>query len=159
MGRLGTWLAARVRDPLVDELRQGATPEGLAASVSTGAVIAVLPLLGTTTALCLLAGKVARLNHVALQLTNYLLYPAQLALLVPFVRLGEWIFGAAEMPLDPRAILTEFAAGPGAFLAKFAWAGVHGVCAWALVAPACGWALHRALLPTLRRLAKLDPRT
>ena len=159
MGRVGDWLSGKVRDPLARELRQGATPEGLAASVATGTAIGVLPLLGSTTVLCALAGKVLRLNHVALQLTNYLLYPAQLALLVPFVRLGEWLFGAEPMPLDPSTVLTEFAAGPGAFLAKFAWAGVHGVTAWALTAPACGWILHRALRPVFRKMADLNPRT
>jgi len=159
MGRVGAWLGAKVREPLVRELRQGATPEGLAASVSTGAVIGVLPLLGSTTVLCALAGKAFRLNHVALQLTNYLLYPAQLALLVPFVRLGEWIYGAESMPLDPSTVLTEFSAGPGAFLAKFAWAGVHGVSAWALTAPPCGWILARALRPAFRRLADLTRKT
>lgn len=159
MASVGAWLSRKVREPLLEELRQGATPDGLAASVATGAVIGVLPLLGTTTALCALAGKVLRLNHVALQATNYLLYPAQLALLVPFVRLGERLFGAEPMPLDPSTVLTEFTAGPGAFLAKFAWAGVHGVTAWALTAPACGWVLHRALRPVFRKMAQLDPRT
>lgn len=153
MGRIGAWLAAKVRDPLVRELRQGATAEGLADSVATGAAIGVLPLLGSTTVLCALAGKLFRLNHVALQLTNYLLYPAQIALLVPFVRLGEWITGAEAMPISPSTVVAEFTAGPLAFLAKFAWAGVHGVLAWALVAPLCGWMLGRALRPTFRRLS------
>lgn len=159
MGRVGAWMAAKVRDPLVRELKQGATPEGLAASVATGAAIGVLPLLGSTTVLCALAGKVFRLNHVALQLTNYLLYPAQIALLVPFVRLGEWIYSAEAMPLDPSTVLTEFSAGPGAFLAKFAWAGVHGVSAWALTAPLCGWLLSRTLQPVFLRLADFTQKT
>lgn len=158
MGRLGAWLAGKVRDPLLAELRQGATPEGLAASVSTAAAIGLLPLLGTTTALCALAGRLFRLNHVALQLTNYLLYPAQIALLVPFVRLGEWLTGSEAMPLDPSTVLSEFAAGPGAFLEKFAWAGVHGVLAWALTAPLAGWLLGRALRPTFRRLSEINPK-
>ncbi len=153
MGRVGAWMAAKVRDPLVRELKQGASPEDLATSVATGAAIGVLPLLGSTTVLCALAGKVFRLNHVALQLTNYLLYPAQIALLVPFVRLGEWIYRAEAMPLDPSTVITEFSAGPGAFLAKFAWAGVHGVSAWALTAPLCGWLLGRTLRPVFLRLA------
>ena len=155
MGRVGAWLAGKVRDPLARELRQGATPEGLADSVATGAALGVLPLLGSTTALCALAGKLLRLNHVALQLTNYLLYPAQLALLVPFVRMGEWLTGSEAMPLNPSTVLTEFAAGPGAFVSKFAMAGVHGVMAWALTAPLAGWLVGRALRPAFRRLSEL----
>jgi len=156
MGRVGAWLASKVRDPLLAELRQGATPEGLAASVSTGAAIGILPLLGSTTALCALAGKFFRLNHVALQLTNYLLYPAQIALLVPFVRLGEWLTGSEAMPLDPSTVLSEFTAGPSAFLTKFAWAGVHGVMAWALTAPLAAWLLSRALRSAFHRLSEIN---
>jgi uncharacterized protein (DUF2062 family) len=155
MGRVGDWLRRRIRDPLVAELRQGATPEGLATSLATGAAIGLLPFLGTTTVLCALAGRLFRLNHVALQVTNYLLYPAQVALIVPFVRLGETLLGAEAMPIDPATVITEFTASPAAFLSKFGMAGVHAFLAWALVVPAAALLVRRLLLPTLRKLASL----
>lgn len=158
MGRVGDWLGRKVRDPLVAELRQGATPEGLASSVAVGAAIGVLPFLGTTTVLCAAAGRLFRLNHVALQVTNYLLYPAQIALIVPFVRLGETLLGAEAMPIDPATVLAEFSASPTAFLTKFGLAGVHAFLAWVLVAPATAWLLRRLLLPSLRNLAILASR-
>ena len=145
MGRVGDWLRRRVRDPLVAELRQGATPEGLASSVAVGAAVGVLPFLGTTTVLCALAGRIFRLNHVALQVTNYLLYPAQIALVVPFVRLGETLLGAEAMPIDPATVIAEFTASPAAFLAKFGLAGAHAFLAWALVAPAAALLALRLL--------------
>jgi uncharacterized protein (DUF2062 family) len=151
---MGAWLIRKIRDPLVAELRQGATPDGLAASIATGATIAVLPLLGVTTFLCLLAGKVFRLNHIALQIANHLLYPLQFALLVPFIRLGEWIVGAEKMPVNPMTLLSEFSAAPGDFMAKFAMAGVHGALAWILTAPLCGWILWQILRPIFRRLSE-----
>lgn len=155
MGRLGDWLGRRVRDPLVAELRQGATPEGLASSVAVGAAIGLLPFLGTTTVLCALAGRAFRLNHVALQATNYLLYPAQIALVVPFVRLGEALLGAAAMPIDPATVVSRFAESPSAFLAEFGIAGVHAFLAWALVVPAAALLARRLLLPPLRKLASM----
>lgn len=155
MGRVGDWLRRRIRDPLVAELRQGATPEGLASSIAAGAAIGVLPFLGTTTVLCALAGRLFRLNHVALQVTNYLLYPAQIALIVPFVRLGETLVGAERMPIDPAAVVAEFTDSPAIFLAKFGMAGVHAFLAWALVVPVSALLARRLLLPTLRKLASL----
>lgn len=153
MGAVGAWLARRVRDPLVTELKQGATPEGLATSAAVGAAIGLLPFLGVTTLLCFVAGRLARLNHVALQTVNYLLYPAQIALIVPFVRLGEAVTGAEPMPLSPALIATKFAASPAAFLAEFGAAGLHGALGWALVMPAAAWLLGLALRGTFRRLA------
>jgi len=155
MGRTGDWLRRRVRDPLVAELRQGATPEGMATSISVGAAIGLLPFLGTTTVICALAGRLFRLNHVALQVTNYLLYPAQIALIVPFVRLGEALTGAEPMPIDPATVVASFTESPAAFLAKFGMAGVHAFLAWALVVPAAALLLRRLLLPSLRKLASL----
>ena len=155
MGRVGDWLRRRVRDPLVAELKQGATPEGLSSSVAVGAAVGILPFLGTTTVLCLLAGRLLRLNHVAIQAANVVLSPVQVALVVPFVRIGEAVTGAEPLPLDPATIVTEFGATPLGFLAKFGWAGVHGLIGWMLVIPAAAWLLRRLLLPSLRRLDKL----
>lgn len=156
MGRVGDWLRRRVRDPLVAEIRQGASPEGMATSIAVGAAVGILPFLGTTTLLCALAGRLFRLNHVGLQVTNYLLYPAQIALIVPFVRLGEALLGAEPMPIDPASVVAEFSASPSAFLAKFGMAGVHAFLAWALVVPAAALVLRRLLLPSLRKLASLS---
>lgn len=153
MGAVGAWLARRVRDPLVAELKQGATPEGLATSAAVGAAIGLLPFLGVTTFACLIVGRLARLNHVALQTVNYLLYPAQIALIVPFVRLGEAVTGAEPMPLSPTLIASKFAESPSAFLSEFGMAGLHGALGWALVAPVCAWALRLALCRIFRRLA------
>lgn len=153
MGRVGDWLARRVRDPLARELVQGSSPEGLATSVAAGAALGILPFLGLTSLACLAAGRLFRLNHVALQLANYLAWPLQLALLVPFVRLGERLTGSPALPIDPATIVARFAESPSAFLAEFGVAGLHGLLGWTLVAPACGWALRALILPAFLRLA------
>jgi hypothetical protein len=156
MGRLGDWLGRKVRDPLVAELRQGTSPEALATAVATGAALGLLPFLGTTTAACALAGRVARLNHLALQLTNYLLAPVQLLLIVPFVRLGERLTGAAAVDLDVATLVRVFTETPGLFFARFGLAGLHAALGWVVVAPALAWLLRRLLLPGFRRLATLS---
>ena len=158
MGRVGDWLRRKVRDPLVAELRQGVTPEALATAVATGAALGLLPFLGTTTAACALAGRLARLNHLALQLTNYLLAPVQLLLIIPFVRLGEWLTGAEPVAVDLATIVRVFTETPGLFFQRFGLAGLHAALAWAVVVPALAWLLRRLLLPTFRRLATLTPR-
>jgi uncharacterized protein (DUF2062 family) len=157
MGRVGDWLRRKVRDPLVAELRQGVTPEALATAVATGAALGLLPFLGTTTAACALAGRLARLNHLALQLTNYLLAPVQLLLIIPFVRLGEWLTGAEPVAIDLATVARVFTETPGLFFERFGLAGLHAALAWAVVVPALAWVLRRLLLPAFRRLATLSP--
>ncbi len=86
--------------PILDLLRQGVTPEKIALSVALGAALGVFPAVGWTTALCALAAIILRLNLPTIQIVNYLVYPAQIALLVPFFRLGEKLFRAPHLPVS-----------------------------------------------------------
>ena len=152
MGRVSDWLRRKVRDPLVAELRQGATPEAVSAAVCVSFAIAIVPVIGITTLGCVVAGRVFRLNHVVMQIVNHSSYPLQILLIVPFVRLGETLTGAAHVALTPSAIIEEFNRSFSGFVAKFWMAYVHGVLGWAItVLPAC-WALHFVLRATFRKL-------
>ncbi len=153
MGRAGDWLRSKVRDPLLAELRQGATPAGVSAAVCVSFAIAIVPVIGVTTVGCVVAGRIFRLNHVVMQVVNHASYPLQLLLLVPFVRLGETLVGAAPLALSPSALVDEFNRSFGGFVAKFGMAYLHGLLGWALTAlPAC-WLLHLLLRRLFRRFA------
>ena len=148
-----TWLRRRLWEPLVSLLRQGASPEGLAWSLSTGVALGICPLWGTSTALCAGAGAAFRLNQVALQLANYLAYPLQLALLIPFIRLGEWIFGSPRLPLSLSQLQQAIRTNAWAALVSF-WTSLwHASVAWLLAVPVPMVLLAWILAPVFRRLA------
>ena len=148
----------RVRDPIVSLLGQGLTPETLALSFAMGLVLGVFPIIGATTVLCLLAGAVFRLNHVALQLANHLAYPLQIPLILAFVRLGEGLLRAPRVTFDPIALVRHFQRDPVGFLREFGVTGLHGILGWSLVAPPVLLVLYLALRPPLRRLDALRKR-
>ncbi len=152
MGRVSDWLRRKVRDPLVAELRQGATPEAVAAAVTVSLAIAINPIIGTTTVGCIVAGRLFRLNHVVMQVINHVSYPLQIILIVPFVRLGETVTGAEHVPLSPSAIVDEFSRSFGGFVQKFGMAYVHGIIGWLIVVPAAAWLLNFALRAVFRRV-------
>ncbi len=153
MGRTGDWLRRTVRDPLLAQLRQGATPEGVSAAVVVAFALAIIPIIGATTVLCLLAGRLFRLNHVVMQVINHASYPLQILLLVPFVRLGETLTGADPIALSPTALIEEFNRSFGGFVAKFGMAYVHGLIGWALTVPLLCWLLHLILRRVFRRFS------
>jgi len=150
-----TFLRRRVWDPLVALLKQGTSPEKLSLSIALGAVLGIFPILGATTFLCFCAGVLLRLNHAALQLVNYLVYPLQIPLILLFVRLGERLVGAPPTSFSPLALAGEFREAPSAFLMKFGWTGLRGILAWTVVAPVAGIVIYFGTLPALRRAAKL----
>lgn len=128
-----SWLRRRVWEPLLALLRTGLTPRGLAWSVAAGLALGTFPMLGSTTLLCALAAFLFRLNQPAMQLVNYLAYPLQLALLVPFIRLGERLFGAEPMPLSLTGMLQALNADTWGTITLF-WTRIwHACVVWALV--------------------------
>jgi uncharacterized protein (DUF2062 family) len=153
MGRVSDWLRRKVRDPLLAQLRQGATPEAVSAAVVIAFAIAIIPIIGVTTLLCLLAGRLFRLNHIVMQVVNHASYPLQILLLVPFVRLGETLTGADPIALSPTALIEEFNRSFGGFVAKFGMAYVHGLIGWALTVPLLCWLLHLILRRVFRRFS------
>jgi len=125
----------RIARPIAELLRQGVTPEKMALSLAIGVALGVFPVLGTTTALCVLAGLILRLNLPAIQVVNYFVYPLQIVLLIPFFRAGEQLFGAPHLQLSVTQILamvrTSFWSAT-----RFLWTMVwHAAVVWCLVAP------------------------
>lgn len=125
----------KIYDPLLVQLKQGVTPEKLGQSVAFGVVLGSLPVIGVTTCLCLLAAALFKLNHVAIQTINYLVYPIQIALIIPFLRMGEWLFNVPPASLDVKMMIYEFQHGYLKFIEKYGMAALRGVAAWAIVAP------------------------
>lgn len=136
--------------PILDLLRQGVTPEKIALSIALGVALGVFPLVGATTILCALAALLLRLNLPAIQIVNYFVYPLQVALLLPFCRAGEWLFGAPRLPLSLPEIRALVHTGMGHTLAALWVTTWHAVTVWCLLAPGFVGAAYFVLVPALR---------
>lgn len=84
--------------PLLVFLKKGTSPRKLALSVSAGFVIGLFPVIGVTTAMGFVVVFLARLNMVALQLVNYLVYPLQIIMIIPLIKLGSWVLQVDPIP-------------------------------------------------------------
>lgn len=143
----------KVAAPIIDLLRQGITPEKIALSLAIGICLGVFPIVGTTTALCTLVAIVFRLNLPAIQLVNYLVYPLQLALLIPFIRLGEIIFRAPHVSLSLTVILESIQRSAWQATKTYWTSGWHAMIAWCFVGPVSIGIIYLVLAPALRRLS------
>jgi uncharacterized protein (DUF2062 family) len=111
----------------------GLTPQKLAQTLCVGAALGIMPLLWGTSLLCLLLAHYFRLNQIALQSVNYLLYPVQLALLVPFFKLGTWLFPWG--PQVPQNMLSVLFRTPGLpSLNILGWITLKSLTAWLVTA-------------------------
>jgi uncharacterized protein (DUF2062 family) len=147
-------LRERIASTIVAQLTQGLSPEKLALTVAVGLCIAINPVIGTTTIGCFLAAYALGLNLPVIQLVNFSSYALQLLLIFPFIRLGEWIFGARAERRSFAELAALTKAHPIDSIAMLGATILHAVVAWVLVAPLVVAAVYFGIRPPLRALAR-----
>lgn len=147
------WLYRRIIEPLLALLRQGISPDRLALCVAIGVVVGNIPILGVSTILCAVIAVAFRLNLPAIQIVQAAMAPTQLLLIIPFVRLGEWIFRAPPEPVSLEQGLALLAQGAGHAVAVLWDAILHAGLAWILVAPFAIYSIYKLLTPVFVRAA------
>jgi uncharacterized protein (DUF2062 family) len=149
------FLQQRLVRPIRQLLTHGITLEKIALSLAFGIMLGVFPVLGTTSLLCLIAALLFRLNLAAVQLVNILVYPLWFALLIPFIRVGERLFGVPPLAMTGSQMLAlahaDFLHSVGVL-----WlTALRAAAAWLLVGPPGIIVLYLILLPMIRRMAHL----
>jgi hypothetical protein len=150
---LKNWLKHRILDPLLALLRQGMAPQRLALCVAIAIVVGNIPILGVSTILCALIALMFRLNLPAIQVVQASMAPTQLLLIIPFVRLGEWIANAPRQAISIKEGLALISHGIWPAIVVLRDAIFHAALAWMLVAPFCIYLLRRVLTPIFKRMA------
>lgn len=142
----------RIVLPILALLRMGATPRKLAWSIALGLLIGINPVLGSTTVFCLAAAFVLRLNLVASQLANHIVYPLELLLFIPFIHVASRIFHLEPIPFSATQILHMARVHPIALIRQVWQWEWHALMLWAAIAAVAIPAIALALTPVLHRL-------
>jgi uncharacterized protein (DUF2062 family) len=142
----------KIIEPLKRFFRQGLSIKELALSIAIGFTIGTMPVLGVTTILCALAAIVLRLNLPVIQFANYLVYPLQIVLVVPFYYLGDLFFGAQrDLRFDSlKNVLTGMTQKET--IPMLIDSTLNAVGAWLLISPLLLILLYHTLKPVLVRI-------
>jgi uncharacterized protein (DUF2062 family) len=143
--------------PIEALLKRGINPTHLALSVAVGLVVGVFPVLGATAVLCTLAACCLRLNLIAVHAVHYAATPIQLLLIIPFVRIGEHLAGAAPQSLSVSAGLALIDQGAIVAITTLWDAIVHAVLGWSVIAPFAMWTAYALARSLLRRMSSSTP--
>jgi uncharacterized protein (DUF2062 family) len=149
----GGSLRAKAASAIVDQLTQGLSPDRIALTVAVGLCIAIIPVVGVTTVLCLVAAWALRLNQPIIQTINWGSYALQLLLIIPFIRLGETIFQAPRMTLSLEELVSYAKSDPFGMLVSLSTTIGHAVVAWLLVIPFLGALVFFTVRPLIRSFA------
>lgn len=164
MGLLQTQLAdserlAMARERVGTWLRSGLEPRQLAFTLALGFAIGCIPLLGVTTGICALLALFFGLNMPAIQAANWAAMPFQAALLIPFLRLGQWLVPGSAGPsigfhLNPERMLAQAMAAPTHALEMAGSLFGRALLAWSLIALPALLVLTLLLTPVLHRVRR-----
>jgi uncharacterized protein (DUF2062 family) len=155
---LKAFFTKNIRQPLTDLLKQGLTPKKLACAMALGLTIGMLPCPWGSTVLCALVAFLLRINHVAIQVANYLAWPLQITFFAPFFWAGQKLFpfGASfslenltfssfQQPLDSLGVLLI--------------ADIKAVAVWLLLSPLIYLFIYSIAIPIFFHLKKKHPAT
>lgn len=143
--------SVKIGQPVLKLLRQGISPEKMSLSIAFGAVIGILPIPGATTLICSAIAIALRLNLPAIQLFNYLVYPLQILLLIPFASLGGLIFQVDLPPVTVQGLGALFQDFWGS-IASFLETVLYAVLAWLIVCTPLFVGMYAILVAVLKRL-------
>lgn len=147
------WLKKRLVDPLLNLLRQGLAPKDLALCVALGVGVGLFPVLGVSTPALTVLALTLRLNLAAIQLVSYAIAPLQLALIVPFMRLGETLLGSTPQPMTISAAMELLTEGVLFAIVTLWDAIIHATLGWLLIVPVLIYVSYKILVPILMRLS------
>jgi uncharacterized protein (DUF2062 family) len=131
-------------------LRQGISPRRLALTLALGFAIGCIPVVGVTTAICLLVAACLRLNFPAIQAANWVAMPFQVALIVPFVRLGGRLFGFGSAHSVTMGTLLH--APSFKMISTVGWLAGQALLAWLVIAIPAVLLMTATLTVLLRRV-------
>ena len=117
------------------QLVQGISQRDCAQAIALAITIGLFPILGFSTLIITAIAYFRRLNQPIAQAFNWICGPIKLALIIPFIRVGEFLFGADPFVLNLGELSRQFYENSWATLSEFAWTFLHAIAGWACCAP------------------------
>lgn len=135
----------------------GITPKKIALTVGIGMVFGTVPFC-ISTILCTLSALILRLNQPIMQLLNFILFPLQVGLFIPYLKLGEFLFGEKTIPLNYFEIKEIFKLSIKLFILKLGKAIIFALIGWAIFSPILFLFSYKISLTFLKRFKFLKGR-
>ena len=147
-------LKRKVTNPLINFLRQGLTPEMLSRTIASGLLVGTIPIPGTSTLLCTALSMGFRMNLALIQLVNYLVFPLQILLFVPFYTIASKISGKIIF-FNASEISAQFAGSNWQTASiDLLWLAGTSVVVWLLLMFPVSLMVYFILKPVMKRFAR-----
>ena len=143
----------KLKTTFISFFSQGISPQKVSLAISFGLCVGIIPLLGTTTLLCTGIALALRLNMPIIQAVNYVVYPFQLLLFIPFLKAGAYISGQQfNYTLTEIQFLIQNDLWNS--ILKLMYANVFGLLIWLFLTPILFGCIYFAFFVFFQRIRK-----
>ena len=149
---INSYFRKKIIQPVIALLKQGVTPEKLARTFAIGIVVGISPFIGLTTVICTSLAFILRLNPVGTNIANFLVYPIQIILLIPYLQAGSWISGSTLGSVNADVLLQRITSTPFETFKELGLSYFAGLGVWALAALPITLLSYWLMLPLLRKV-------
>lgn len=117
-------------------IKQGVTRRRISVGIALAMTISVFPIFFLPAMICLVTALLLRLNQPIMQTINYIAGPIQVLLFLPFMRLGEKVFGLDRYPLTLEQLRNILELSFGQIILQLCLPIGRAMAGWLIVAPA-----------------------
>jgi uncharacterized protein (DUF2062 family) len=114
--------------------KQGLHPKEISQSIIVSALISTIPILGVSTFLITMASLKTKLNLPIMMALSYLMWPIQILLIIPFIKIGEFIFSVPTSHHTAEEIILSFQNSFFTTLSRLSFELLCGLGGWFLTA-------------------------
>ena len=143
----------KIKDITTAQLSQGLSLHDSRIAISMALTIGIFPIMGLSTPINFICCHFFKLNQPIVQSLSWVVGPIKIVLILPFIRLGEWLFQAPPFKLSLQEFTRRFFDDAAATTYEFIWTFAHAISAWCLFAPIIYALLFCLLKPVVSRLS------
>lgn len=150
-----SWIKRRVLLPIRRALKNGLSQKRLAVSLALGITIGLIPFYGVTTLLVGVVAYALRLDFIVMQAVHYIVHPIQIALIIPFFKVGNLFIGDNEVSFTLAEYIALFKSDFWLALSELWKLNLLAIIVWGLIAIPMFYGLYYFFIYSIKRYAHL----
>ena len=140
------WIKTKIIEPIVKTIKKGISPRKLAISLTLGISIGLIPLYGVSTLIITFLAFALKLDLVVMQAVHYVVHPIQIALFIPFFKLGNLFFSTVTEEITFKGFMLQIKADFWTTLAELWKANLSAILVWGILAIPLSYLLYFTFL-------------
>nr|WP_315253198.1 DUF2062 domain-containing protein [uncultured Flavobacterium sp.] len=142
-----------LKDKVTALFKQGLSPMLLSQSIIASGALSIIPILGVSTFILTALSIKKKLNLPIMIAISYLMWPIQILLIIPFIRMGEFIFSVPASHHTAEEIINSFQNNFFQTLSHLSFELLCGLGGWLLTVVPISMGTYLVLLLLMKRTA------